>query len=144
MPRQQRVAVGQGTDPGELVDDAKTTACQSIAFTYTEPTIFFEYAYDIARLADARGIHNLIVTNGYMTEEMLETFHPFLDGANVDLKAFRDETYHKYVGGRLRPVLDSLKSMKRLGVWVEVTMLIVPGLNDDPVELNDAAQFIAD
>jgi pyruvate formate lyase activating enzyme len=74
---------------------------------------------------------------------MLETLRPYLDAANVDLKAFRDETYRKYVGARLQPVLDSLKLMKRLGIWLEVTTLIVPGINDDPEELRDAAQFVA-
>jgi pyruvate formate lyase activating enzyme len=144
MPRRQRIVLDQQDGPEDIVDDAEATASWSIAYTYTEPTIFFEYAYDIARLADARGIHNVIVTNGYMTEEMLETFHPYVDAANVDLKSFRDETYRKYVGGRLRPVLDNLKAMQRLGIWVEVTMLIVPGLNDDPAELNEAAQFLAE
>jgi pyruvate formate lyase activating enzyme len=144
MPRQQQVVLGQQSSPSEVVDDAEAAACQSIAYTYSEPTIFFEYAYEIARLADARGIHNVIVTNGFMTEEMLDAFHPYLDAANVDLKAFRDETYRKHVGGRLQPVLNSLKSMRQLGLWVEVTMLIVPGLNDDPAELRDAAEFLVD
>jgi pyruvate formate lyase activating enzyme len=74
---------------------------------------------------------------------MLETFDPYLDAANVDLKAFRDETYRRYVGGRLQPVLDSLKKMKELGVWVEVTTLVVPGINDDEAELREAACFVA-
>lgn len=144
IPRQQQVALGEQGSPADLVDDAEASGCLSIAYTYTEPTIFCEYAYDIARLADARGIHNVVVTNGYMTEAMLDSFHPYLDAANVDLKAFRDKTYREYVGGRLQPVLDSLRSMRRLGLWVEVTMLIIPGLNDDPAELRDAAGFIVD
>ncbi len=144
MPRQQRVVLGAQGNPAEVVADAEASFCRSIAYTYTEPTIFFEYAYDVARLADDRGIHNVMVTNGYMTDQMLKTFHPYLDAANVDLKAFRDETYRQYVGGRLRPVLDSLQLMRQLGLWVEVTSLIIPGLNDDPAELRDAARFIAD
>ncbi|HEY9652942.1 MAG TPA: AmmeMemoRadiSam system radical SAM enzyme, partial [Coleofasciculaceae cyanobacterium] len=116
--------------------------CRSIAFTYTEPTIGFEYAYDIARLARNVGVANVFVTNGYMTGEMLEVIHPYLDAANVDLKAFRDRTYQQYIGARLQPVLDSLKTIKRLGIWLEVTTLVIPGINDDPAELRDVAQFI--
>ncbi len=144
MPLDQHVVPGKDAAPEEIVEAAEAAACRSIAYTYTEPTIFFEYAYDVARLADARGIHNLLVTNGYMTEEMLETFQPYLDAANVDLKAFRDRTYREYVGGRLQPVLDSLKTMRRLGLWVEVTMLIIPGLNDEPGELGEVARFIVE
>lgn len=142
MPRQQKLMSGTEVSPETVVQEAQRTACQSIAYTYTEPTIFFEYAYDIAELADARGIHNVIITNGFMTNEMLDAFHPYLDAANVDLKAFRDETYRKYVGGRLDPVLESMKRMKELGVWLEVTMLIIPGINDEESELREAAQFI--
>jgi hypothetical protein len=116
---------------------------RSIAYTYTEPTIFFEYTYDTARLAHEAGLANIYVTNGYMTEKMLETLHPYLDAANVDLKAFRDETYRKYVGARLQPVLDTMKVMKRLGIWLEVTTLVIGGINDDDGELKDAADFVA-
>jgi pyruvate formate lyase activating enzyme len=143
-PRQKGFILGRHCAPQKIVDDARTSACQSVAYTYTEPTIFGEYALDVARLADGRGMHNVLVTNGYMTAEMLEVFHPYLDAANVDLKAFRDATYRKYVGGRLQPVLDNLKWMRQRGLWVEVTMLIIPGLNDDPAELRDTATFIVE
>jgi len=79
-----------------------------------------------------------------MTEEMLETFQPYLDAANVDLKAFRDKTYQKYVGARLQPVLNTMKLMKRLGIWLEVTTLVIPGINDDDGELKDVADFVAE
>jgi pyruvate formate lyase activating enzyme len=143
MPRETGLIVGERASPREIVAGAKRTRCRSIAYTYTEPTIFFEYAYDTARLAHQEGIANIYVTNGFMTEDMLESFDPYLDAANVDLKAFRDETYRRYVGGRLQPVLDSLKKMKELGVWVEVTTLVVPDINDDEEELRDAARFVA-
>lgn len=143
MPRQRGLPVSQEVTPAEIAEDAQRTGAQSIAYTYTEPTIFFEYVHDISQLAEARGIHNVIVTNGFMTEEMLEAFRPRLDAANVDLKSFKDETYRKYVGGRLQPVLDSMKRMKEMGVWLEVTMLVIPGLNDDQGELREVAEFIA-
>lgn len=143
MPRERQVISGQKASPERIVAMAKRAGCRSIAYTYTEPTVFFEYSYDIARLAHDAGLANIYVTNGYMTEEMLEVLHPYLDAANVDLKAFRDETYRKYVGARLQPVLDAMKAMKRLGIWLEVTTLVVPSINDDGGELRDAADFVA-
>jgi pyruvate formate lyase activating enzyme len=143
MVREQHAIMGSPASPEQIVAAARRAGCRSIAYTYTEPTIFFEYSYDIARLAHEAGIANVYVTNGYMTEDMIETFDPYLDAANVDLKAFRDETYRKYTGARLQPVLDSLKVMKRLGVWVEVTTLVVPTINDSAEELRDAARFVA-
>jgi pyruvate formate lyase activating enzyme len=143
MPREQHLIVGNEASPEQIVAAAQYAGSRSIAYTYTEPTVFFEYAYDTARLAHAAGLANIYVTNGYMTAEMLETFQPYLDAANVDLKAFRDQTYRRYVGARLQPVLDSLKRMTALGIWLEVTTLVIPGINDDPAELRDAAQFVA-
>ena len=142
MPKEQHLIAGYEATPEEIVAQAQAHGCHSIAYTYTEPTIFFEYAYDTARLAHDAGLANIFVTNGYMTEAMLQTFSPYLDAANVDLKAFRDQTYRKYVGARLQPVLDSLKAIKKLGIWLEVTTLVIPGLNDESAELQDAAQFI--
>jgi len=143
LPRERDFVGGREVAPEEVVAAAQKAGCRSIAYTYTEPTIFFEYAYDTARLAREAGLDNLFVTNGYMTEEMLEKAHPYLDAANVDMKAFRDETYREQVGARLQPVLDSLRMMKRLGIWLEVTTLVIPGINDDPQELRDAARFVA-
>lgn len=129
--------------PEAVVRAALDEGCRSISYTYTEPTIFFEYAEDTARLAREAGLANNFVTNGYMTAEALETIRPVLDAANVDLKAFRDETYKKVCGARLGPVLDSIRLMKTLGIWLEVTTLVVPGLNDGPKELAEIARFIA-
>jgi len=109
----RRFIIGEEASTEQVVAAAQKADCRSIAYTYTEPTIFFEYAYDTARLAHEAGLANLYITNGYMSEEMLETFKPYLDAANVDLKAFRDKTYRKYVGARLQPVLDTMKVMKR-------------------------------
>jgi pyruvate formate lyase activating enzyme len=143
MPCEYIPDAGQKATPRQIVDQAHRAHSMSIAYTYTEPTIFYEYAYDTAKIARDAGIANIYVTNGYMTPEMLEMFHPYLDAANVDLKAFRKRTYHRYVGAGFEPILENLKRMKELGIWLEVTTLIIPGLNDDPQELRDAAQFIA-
>jgi len=144
MVHDRHFIMGEEASLEQVVAAAQKADCRSIAYTYTEPTIFFEYAYDTARLAHEAGLANLYITNGYMTEEMLETFQPYLDAANVDLKAFRDKTYRKYVGARLQPVLNTMKLMKRLGIWLEVTTLVIPGINDDDGELKDVADFVAE
>jgi pyruvate formate lyase activating enzyme len=142
-PREQHLIAGRELRPKQIVAAAQRAGSRSIAYTYTEPTIFFEYAYETARLAREAGMANVFVTNGYLSRQALETFQPLLDAANVDLKAFRDETYRKYAGARLQPVLETMKLMKQLGVWLEVTTLVIPGINDDPQELRDAADFVA-
>lgn len=142
MPRERHLIGGHPATPEQIVDGARRAGCQSIAYTYTEPTIFFEYCHDTARLARAAGLANVYVTNGFMTPEMLDMARPWLDAANVDLKAFRDGTYRRHIGARLQPVLDSLKKMKALDIWLEVTTLIIPGLNDDPEELRELADFL--
>lgn len=143
MPREHGMIAGENVTPDVIVSNAIQSRSRSIAYTYTEPTIFFEFTYDIAKLAHESGIANVYVTNGYMTPEMLDTFHPYLDAANVDLKAFKDRTYKHYVGAGLQGVLDSLIKMKKLGIWVEVTTLVIPGVNDEPDELREIARFIA-
>jgi pyruvate formate lyase activating enzyme len=134
---------GEPFPPEDIVRTALAQGCQSISYTYTEPTVFFEYAYDTAKAAREAGLANSFVTNGYMTGEALRTIRPYLDAANVDLKAFKDETYKKICGARLEPVLETIRLMKALGVWVEVTTLVVPGLNDGEDELRSIAGFIA-
>jgi pyruvate formate lyase activating enzyme len=129
--------------PEEVVRDAKRNKCLSISYTYTEPTIFFEYAYDTAKLAKEAGLYNNFVTNGFMTPQALDTIGPYLDAANVDLKSFREEFYTKNCKAHLKPVLDSIAYMKKLGVWVEVTTLVIPDENDSEQELSRIAEFIA-
>ncbi len=143
MPRDHGLVLGEDVTPEEIVLAGQANRCSSIAYTYTEPTIFFEYAYETALLAKTAGLANVWVTNGFMTREMLEQGEGTIDAANVDLKAFRDETYRQYVGARLQPVLDNLAWMKQHSIWVEVTTLIIPGVNDDAQELRDTARFIA-
>jgi pyruvate formate lyase activating enzyme len=125
-----------------VVSAAKRYGCRSIAYTYTEPTVFFEYAYETARLANEHGIRNIFVTNGYIGEEALRAIRPYLDAANIDLKSFSDEFYKKNCGARLQPVLDNIRLHKELGIWIEVTTLIIPTLNDTEEELRSIARFI--
>ncbi|MBN1155917.1 AmmeMemoRadiSam system radical SAM enzyme [candidate division KSB1 bacterium] len=128
--------------PEQIVAEAINQGCRSIAYTYTEPTIFFEYAYDTSKLAAAKGLLNLFVSNGYINPEPLNLISPYLDAANIDLKSFNDEFYKKNVGARLHPVLDTLKLMKERNIWLEVTTLIIPSLNDADKDLKDIATFI--
>ena len=135
---------GYEMKPEEIVREAERNWCRSISYTYTEPTVFFEYAYDTARIAKKKGIANTFVTNGYMTKQAIEEIKPYLDAANIDLKFFSDKSYSKICGGKLQPVLDSIRNMKDAGIWVEVTTLIVPGENDSEKELRGIAKFLAE
>lgn len=140
--RDQDLSAGRPAEPEQIVARAQAAGCRSIAYTYTEPTIFYEYALDTARRARAAGMANSFVSNGYMSAEMLKVFSPYLDAANIDLKSFRDETYREYVGARLKPVLMTLQRLKKYGIWLEVTTLVIPGINDSRAELTDAARFV--
>jgi len=133
---------GKDTAPESIVEQAVATRSATIAYTYTEPTIYFEMALDTARIAVRKGVRNIFVSNGYMTEECLKTIHPDLHGANVDLKAFSEKFYKEQCGARLAPVLKSIENMVKMGIWVEVTTLLIPGLNEDEEELRSIADFL--
>ncbi len=143
MPRDQGRVTGRALSPRQVVDAALASGCATISYTYTEPTVFYEYARDCARLASATGLKNVFVTNGYMTAEALHDIDGHLHAANVDLKAFSDEFYRALVGARLKPVLDSIERMHAMGVWLEVTTLLIPGRNDGEDELRELAAFLA-
>ncbi len=142
-PRTGKILTGESIPPDDLVATAKRNDCKSISYTYTEPTVFFELCYDTAKLAHEAGIKNCFVSNGFMTSEAVQAISPYLDAINVDLKAFRDETYRRVMKGRLKPVLTCMRELVSAGVWVEVTTLVVPGMNDSSEELSDIAGFIA-
>ena len=134
---------GSERTPQETVQRAIENNCASISYTYTEPTIFYEFAYDTARLAREAGLKNIFVTNGYISREALTTIAPYLDAANIDLKGFSEEFYRDIVHAHLPEVLDSIIEYKRQGIWLELTTLIIPGLNDSDAELQGIAGFIA-
>jgi pyruvate formate lyase activating enzyme len=134
---------GEEVTPEEIVQAALRSQCRSIAYTYTEPTVFFEFAYDTARLAASEGLANVFVTNGYITEDALSAIAPYLDAANIDLKGFNDSAHKRMTGAPLRPVLEAIRAYKRLGIWTEVTTLVIPGHNDSEPELRQIAEFIA-
>jgi pyruvate formate lyase activating enzyme len=133
---------GKRITPEAIVAGAKKEGCRSIAYTYNEPTVFFELALATATLARRQNIKNVFVTNGYMSPEGIDILAPVLDAANVDLKAFSDDFYKKMCGAKLAPVKETLKKMRASDIFVEVTSLVIPGLNDDPEELRHLAEFI--
>lgn len=129
--------------PEQIVALAKENHCQSIAYTYNEPTIFYPYAKDIALLAQKEGIKNIYVTNGYESSEVIDDMIGVIDAVNVDLKCFNETYYKKELGGKLEIILENLKHFKRNGIWIEITTLIVPTKNDSDTELSNIATFIA-
>jgi pyruvate formate lyase activating enzyme len=140
-PKERTDIPGQSVTPEAVVDAAKRNDCKSISYTYTEPTIFFEFAYDCARLAHEKGIKNVFVSNGYTSPEATRLIAPYLDGNNIDLKG--DEDFYKEIcGAKLEPVKETIRLIKELGVWVEVTTLIIPDHNDSEKGLRDIAEFI--
>lgn len=141
VPPNARIA-GEDQTPDMVVRNALASHCRSISYTYTEPTMFFEFAYDTARLARAAGLANIFVTNGYISGEALATIAPWLDAANIDLKGFSEDFYRDVVHARLSEVLDSIMEYRRQGIWIELTTLIIPGLNDSERELQGIASFI--
>lgn len=143
MADNERILMEQtAVTPESIVTSAQALGCASIAYTYTEPTIFFELALETAKVARVAGLKNIFVTNGFITEEPLRLIAPYLDAANIDLKGFRDSFYKRVCGAPLQPVLDAIRLYKDLGVWIELTTLLIPGRNDEDAELRDLAGFI--
>ncbi len=129
--------------PQEIVAMAQAAGCQSISYTYSEPTIFFEFAEDCGLLARKQGLKNILVSNGYMSAEATERAATWLDAANIDIKAFSENFYQRICGARLAPVLETVQRLHSQGVWIEITTLVIPGLNDSEKELQQLAEFIA-
>jgi pyruvate formate lyase activating enzyme len=139
----ERIECGPDILPEQLVAEATAYGCPSISYTYTEPTVFFEYALETARIATDRGLKNIFVTNGYITPEALREIRPCLHAANVDLKFFDDAAYRRVCGARLQPVLDTIRLYRELGIWIEITTLVIPEHNDSDAQLRGIAEFIA-
>lgn len=141
-PRERDLVTGSPATPAQIAHAAQRAGCASVAYTYTEPTIYAEYALDTAREAAALGLSNVFVSNGYMTPELLDLMAGLIGAINVDLKAGRGEFYHRISGGALDPVLRNLRLIRERGIWLEVTTLVIPGLNDGEAELRWIAEFL--
>lgn len=133
---------GYRLSPEEVVRQATVNNCKSIAYTYNEPTIFLEYALDIMKLARKKGLKNVWVSNGFMSDAALDLIIPHLDAINIDIKSFADEFYRNNCGAHLRPILENCKKIVRSGVWLEITTLVIPTLSDDEEMLRQIARFI--
>lgn len=142
-PKPHKSVEGIAVSPEEHVQRALDYGCPSIAYTYSEPTIFIEYALEIMKLARAKGLKNVWVTNGFMSRESLEAILPYLDAANVDFKGPNDGVYETYCGGKAEPIMENLKLLYDAGIHLEITTLVIPGVNDKPSQLEEIAQFIA-
>ena len=134
---------GHEFPPERIVELAIENGCDSIAYTYNEPIVFFEYTYDTAKLAHERGLKNIYVTSGFETRKAIDLLAPYIDGMNIDIKGFTEEFYHEICGARLKPVLDTVKYAHEKGIWVEITTLLIPGKNDSDEEIRNIAKFIA-
>ncbi len=142
MPVDEKRIEGSPVSPSKIVSLARQYQCRSISYTYTEPTIYFEYAYETSVLAREEGIKNIFVTNGYMSKEAIRIIQPYLDSANVDLKSFQEKFYKEVCRAELKPVLENLELMRGLGIWVEITTLVIPTMNDSDEEFEQIARFI--
>ena len=134
---------GKELPPQKIVEIAKEYHCPSIAYTYNEPVVFFEYAYDTAKAAHQEKLKNIFVTSGYETHKAIDAIEPYLDAMNIDLKSFNDKFYQDICGARLKPVLDCIKYAYSKGIWIEITTLLIPEQNDSDKEIKEMANFIA-
>ncbi|MDD4064782.1 MAG: AmmeMemoRadiSam system radical SAM enzyme [Bacteroidales bacterium] len=130
--------------PGQIINMALRHKTPSIAFTYTEPTVFYEYMFDIAVKAHEKGLKTIMVSNGYINSGPLEALCPYIDAANIDLKCFDDKMYRRLTGGKLQPVLDTLLTLQKAGVWTEITHLVIPGMTDNPVWFESMCRWLVD
>ena len=130
--------------PKDVVALCQKHRCPCIAYTYTEPLTYIEYTTDTAKLAHDAGLWNILVTAGYVNPEPLADLLPYLDAANIDLKSFSDSIYQRISGGHLQPVLDTILAMRDAGVWVEITNLVIPGINDDMEMIRQMCRWLAD
>ena len=143
LSQEHNIDMSRYVSPNMMVEMAVEYGCESIAYTYNEPTIFYPYAKDIAVVAKQRGVKNIYVSNGYESEEMIDDMVGVIDAVNIDLKSFDEKYYKKILKGGLQEILDGLRHFKKNGIWVEVTTLIVPDDNDSDEELTKIAEFIA-
>jgi pyruvate formate lyase activating enzyme len=129
--------------PEDIIEAAINDEAISIAYTYTEPTIFYEFALDTAELAHNKKLKNVFITNGFINKEPLERILPYIDAVNIDLKFFNEDQYKKVCHGALKPVLETINFLKQNKKWIEITTLIIPSFNDDEQQLTKIAEYIA-
>ncbi|MDD5193604.1 MAG: AmmeMemoRadiSam system radical SAM enzyme [Candidatus Nanoarchaeia archaeon] len=129
--------------PEELIKNVLKSGCPSVSYTYSEPLVSYEYVMDSAKLARKKGLKNILVTNGFVNKEPFEKIAKYIDAMNIDLKSFNEKTYSKFCNAKLAPVLETIKSAYKKGIHIEITTLIIPGINDSSDELEKIAKFIS-
>jgi len=134
---------GKEISPEQIVKEAVKNDCKSISYTYNEPAIFIEFVKDVAVLTKKKGLKNILVTNGYLSKESFDYISNYIDAMSIDLKSFNEEFYKRYCGGRLKPVLDTIKRAYKKGIHIEIVTLVIPGLNDSDRELEKIAEWIS-
>lgn len=146
----QNAHISQETDidgypfsPQQIVELCMEKQCPSISFTYSEPTIFYEYMLETAQLAKSYGIRTIIVSNGYICQEPLNKLIPFIDAGNIDVKAFSEEIYRKLTGGSLLPVLNTIKTLVLHNIHIELTYLMVPNYSDDFAQIEKFINWLS-
>lgn len=144
LVKKRKEVYGENFKPDEIVKTTKTWRCKSIAYTYTEPTIFFEFAYETAKIAKQQGIHNVFVSDGYMSEQTINLMNGVIDAINVDIKGFTEEFYRKICSASLEKVLKTVKLLKKTGMWIEITTLLIPTLNDSMEQIKGIIEFVRD
>ncbi len=141
-PKPDKPIIGQDITPKQIIQAALDNHCPSISYTYTEPTIFLETALETMKSAQKQGLKNIWISNGFLSPQTLQLIIPYLDAINVDLKSFSNKFYQKYCGAELKPVLNTLKTLKKKNIHLEITTLIIPELTDQEKNLKQIAQFI--
>ena len=141
-PHNEFVVEGEEVTPEEHVQRAIKFSTLSIAYTYSEPTVFLEYALETMKLAHQKGLKNVWVSNGFMSEQSLELLLPYIDAANIDIKGPNDEFYHNYCGGNIKTILNNLKTMQKANIHLELTTLLIPGLNDEKSQIEELVNII--
>ena len=139
----QHRLLGQELPPERIVALAQEYGCDSVAYTYNEPIVWFEYSHDTAKLAHEAGLKNIYVTSGYETKKAIDLLAPYIDGMNIDIKGFTDTFYKEICASKLKPVLEAVRYAHSRGIWIEITTLLIPGKNDSDEEIRGIAEFIA-
>ncbi len=141
-PKQYRMISGQNLSPEKIIELALKYKTPSISYTYTEPTVFIEYALKTMKLAKKQNLKNIWVTNGYLSPLALRAIVPYLDATNVDLKFFNNRLYQEVCGAKLEPILNTLKLIRKSSIWLEITTLLIPGYTDSDNQIKEIARFI--
>lgn len=134
----------QNMSPEEIIEEALKSGARTIAYTYSEPTIFYEYMFDIAKLAQEKGLRNVVISSGYINPEPLKDLLPYIDAYKIDFKGFNDEFYQKMTNGSVEPVLEAMKIIKESGTWLEIVNLVIPGENDSDQDLMGLIEWVRD